>query len=71
MGTLREQVIREMANLGPAELVAVQGLLDAFKRREPVTAKQNNGGRSQARTALTSIKGSLANTISVEREDRV
>lgn len=71
MGTLRERTMREVEELGPAELMAVHGLIDALKKRRPLPRPTAGAGRERARAALSSLKGSLAEVISTDRDDRV
>jgi hypothetical protein len=70
MGSLREKTIREVEKLGPADLMAVHGLIDALKHGRSLSKPTAGGGRDRTRAALASIKGSLAEVISINRDDR-
>lgn len=71
MGTLREEMIKEIKVLGPAELIAVQSLIDAIRQQATTPKVAIGGGRERARAALSGLNGSMAEAISSERDDRV
>lgn len=71
MDSLRQQMIQEINALRPAELIAVQTLIDAIKQQaSPIKSIVGEGG-IRTRTALSGIKGSMTEIVSSERDDRI
>jgi hypothetical protein len=69
MTTLRDRMIGEIETLAPAELIAVQGMIDALKRAAPTQKHTVGTGRQRARVALLTLTGSMADTLLLEREE--
>jgi hypothetical protein len=62
-------MIGEIETLAPAELIAVQGMIDALKRTAPIQKHAVGTGRQRARVALSTLTGSMADALLQEREE--
>ncbi len=71
MGLLRQQMIQEINALRPAELIAVQSLIEVIKQQASPIKPVAGEGRMRTRTALSGIKGSMTELVSSDRDDRV
>ena len=72
----KEQIIQELDHLNRMEILKVYNLISALKSNMPHGDKSKRSGRFstaylRAREALKNCKGSLADDITAEREDRV
>ena len=69
--TLRERLIKEIDRMSPAELLLVQSLARALRRRGRAPKKRLGGGYLQARKALEACQGNLSDSIIDDRDDRI
>ncbi len=69
---IKEQMIKELESLGPAELVKAYEMITSLKARlrEPRT-RIGEPAYMRVRKALAGCKGSLSNDILLLRKDRV
>lgn len=70
--TLRDQLIRQIEQLPPADLIALQNVILAISkisRSQAVATGQ--AGHLQTRKALSVCPGNLSDDIITEREDRI
>lgn len=70
MKDLKEQVLRQLDDLSPDELRAVQQLIESFRESPEVSQSAAEAAR-RVRGALADMPGALVDTIREEREDRV
>lgn len=69
---IKEQAIKELEALNPAEMLRVYDLILSLKGKKPKkTTKELLPGYIRVREALKQCKGSLSEDISLTREDRV
>ena len=69
---IKDQAIREMEELKPADLLKIYDLILSLKRR-PVGERRKSGmpPYRRVRKALKQCKGSLSGDIIAAREDRI
>ena len=69
----REKLLREMEELTSSELKLLRSLLRSVRRRKAPVKKgsKKNEAYLKVRDALKGIRGSLADDISMQREDRI
>lgn len=71
MSALRNQVLHEVAQLDIKSLQLLQPILSALKQKTAHSVTKKRGvAASQCRKTLSSLEGSLGETILQEREDR-
>lgn len=69
--TLKERLIEEIAQLSPAELIAVTQVVDALKRTPPAPRSAASNGYEKTRKALAGLQADLADDVSRAREERL
>lgn len=72
MNTLRNHILQEVTKLDIKSLVVLQSILPILKQTPPMTKLQLRGAAAaHCRQELHNLKGSLAQTIIEEREERL
>jgi predicted oxidoreductase len=69
--TLKERLIEEIAQLSPAELIAVTQVVDALKRTPPAARPAASKGYEKTRKALAGLHTDLSEDVLRAREERL
>lgn len=70
MTALKKRLLRELDALSPGELLAVQQLVDRFKKPREAQSMGHQASAWRARAALAHLPGSLSEAVMREREER-
>lgn len=70
MKKLKDQVIRQLDDLSPAELQVVHQLIETFKQSPPAH-QPDRAAVQRVRDALAHLPGDLSQMIREEREERI
>lgn len=69
--TLKERLIEEIAQLSPAQLIAVTQVVDALRRAPPAPRPAASKGYEKTRKALAGLPTDLSEDVLRAREERL